>query len=465
MPLATGDLALSIERAWPAFVLVAALLLLGAVADRGGLFRWAGAGLERLPGPPVVLLLAGMLLVAAVTAVLNLDTAVVFVTPVLIVAARRRGLDPRPAAIGALVMANGASLLLPGANLTNLVVREAGELGGSWLGTFGGPAVAATVTTAIVLLLLDGRGRPDPALAGTGRAVAAADPTVGPGRGTDIGPAGGPAVGPGRGTDIGPAEGPAVSPGRGTDIGPAEGPAVSPGRGTDIGPAEGPAVSPGRGTDIGPAEGPAVGPGRGTDVGPAVGQVVRPGHGTAGRGVPVPDLVAVVAVLAAAVVIVLVRQPALPVLGIALVAGAAETRRARVPVRTWIDAVGPAVLAGLFALVVALGWLALRWDGPSSLLDGASPAETAGLAALATVLVNNLPATALLSAVPPAHPDALLVGLNLGPNLFVTGSLAAWLWWQTCRREDLAVRLGAVLRRSVPAAVASMAVAILVLGG
>ncbi len=401
MPLATGDLALSIERAWPAFVLVAALLLLGAVADRGGLFRWAGAGLERLPGPPVVLLLAGMLLVAAVTAVLNLDTAVVFVTPVLIVAARRRGLDPRPAAIGALVMANGASLLLPGANLTNLVVREAGELGGSWLGTFGGPAVAATVTTAIVLLLLDGRGRPDPALAGTGRAVAAADPTVGPGRGTDIGPAGGPAVGPGRGTGIGS----------------------------------------------------------------AVGQVVRPGRGTAGRGVPVPDLVAVVAVLAAAVVIVLVRQPALPVLGIALVAGAAETRRARVPVRTWIDAVGPAVLAGLFALVVALGWLALRWDGPSSLLDGASPAETAGLAALATVLVNNLPATALLSAVPPAHPDALLVGLNLGPNLFVTGSLAAWLWWQTCRREDLAVRLGAVLRRSVPAAVASMAVAILVLGG
>jgi Na+/H+ antiporter NhaD/arsenite permease-like protein len=433
VPLATGDLALSIERAWPAFVLVAALLLLGAVADRGGLFRWAGAGLERLPGPPVVLLLAGLLLVAAVTAVLNLDTAVVFVTPVLVVAARRRGLDPRPAAISALVMANGASLLLPGANLTNLVVREAGELGGSWLGTFGGPAVAATVTTAIVLLLLDGRGRPDPALARTGRDVAAA----------------GPAVGPGLGTAVGLAEGATANP------------AADPTLGLAADPTVGPAADP----TVNPAADPTVNPAADPTVGPAVGPAVEPAREAVGGGVPAPDLVAVVAVLAAAVVIVLVRQPALPVLGIALVAAAAEARRARVPVRTWIDAVGPGVLAGLFALVVALGWLALRWDGPSSLLDGASPAETAGLAALATVLVNNLPATALLSAVPPAHPDALLVGLNLGPNLFVTGSLAAWLWWQTCRREGVAVRLGAVLRRSVPAAVASMVVAVLVLGG
>ncbi|MDX8152322.1 hypothetical protein SK069_11995 [Patulibacter brassicae] len=456
MPLATGDLALSIERAWPAFVLVAALLLLGAVADRGGLFRWAGAGLERLPGPPVVLLLAGLLLVAAVTAVLNLDTAVVFVTPVLVVAARRRGLDPRPAAIGALVMANGASLLLPGANLTNLVVREAGELGGSWLGTFGGPALAATVTTALVLLLLDGRGRPDPVLAGTGRDAAAAGPAVGPGLGTAVGVTG-PAMGPAAGPTEDPAAGPTRGPAAGPTVGPAADPAVGPGADPTANPAADPTANPAADPTANPAADPTVGP--------AVGPAVEPAREAVGGGVPAPDLVAVVAVLAAAVGIVLVRQPALPVLGIALVAAAAEARRARVPVRTWIDAVGPGVLAGLFALVVALGWLALRWDGPSSLLDGASPAETAGLAALATVLVNNLPATALLSAVPPAHPDALLVGLNLGPNLFVTGSLAAWLWWQTCRREGVAVRLGAVLRRSVPAAVASMVVAVLVLGG
>src|SRR5437899_869667 len=52
---------------------------------------------------------------AAETAVLNLDTAVVFMTPVLLHAARERGLDDAPFLYGAVFMANSASLLLPGA--------------------------------------------------------------------------------------------------------------------------------------------------------------------------------------------------------------------------------------------------------------------------------------------------------------------------------------------------------------
>lgn len=55
------------------------------------------------------------------------------------------------------------------------------------------------------------------------------------------------------------------------------------------------------------------------------------------------------------------------------------------------------------------------------------------MAAGASVLVNNLPAAALLAARVPPHPFALLVGLNIGPNLFVTGSLAWILWWRTAR--------------------------------
>ena len=55
------------------------------------------------------------------TAVLNLDTAVAFLTPVLVVAARRRG-RTRPFLYLAVFLANGASLLLPGSNLTNLIV-------------------------------------------------------------------------------------------------------------------------------------------------------------------------------------------------------------------------------------------------------------------------------------------------------------------------------------------------------
>ena len=39
----------------------------------------------------------------------------------------------------------------------------------------------------------------------------------------------------------------------------------------------------------------------------------------------------------------------------------------------------------------------------------------------------------VLAAHAPAHPRALLLGLDLGPNLAVTGSLSAVLWLQVAR--------------------------------
>ena len=112
-------------QAWPPFVLVAGLLLIGAVAAADGLFEAAGARLAAARVPPRCLLVALLGLVAAVTAVLNLDTAVLFLTPVLVHAARRRGLDERPFLYGSVFMANAASLLLPGSNLTNQLVLRA----------------------------------------------------------------------------------------------------------------------------------------------------------------------------------------------------------------------------------------------------------------------------------------------------------------------------------------------------
>jgi arsenical pump membrane protein len=44
-----------------------------------------------------------------------------------------------------------------------------------------------------------------------------------------------------------------------------------------------------------------------------------------------------------------------------------------------------------------------------------------------------LPAAVILSSHRPAHPQALLLGLDLGPNLAVTGSLSAILWLQVAR--------------------------------
>ena len=101
-------------QAWPPFVLVGGLLLIGAVAAADGIFEHAGARLARTRLGACGLLLALLALVAVVTAVLNLDTSVVFLTPMLVHAARRRALDERPFLYGSVFMANAASLLLPG---------------------------------------------------------------------------------------------------------------------------------------------------------------------------------------------------------------------------------------------------------------------------------------------------------------------------------------------------------------
>src|SRR5207237_8224417 len=126
----------------PPFVLVTGLLLIGTVAGTDGLFEAVGARLARAPLSPRALLLALLGLVAAVTAVLNLDTSVVFLTPVLVHAARRRGLNERPFLYGAVFMSNSASLLLPGSNLTNLLVARttaagfAAQMLPAWLASF-----------------------------------------------------------------------------------------------------------------------------------------------------------------------------------------------------------------------------------------------------------------------------------------------------------------------------------------
>ena len=128
---------------------------------------------------------------------------------------------------------------------------------------------------------------------------------------------------------------------------------------------------------------------------------------------------------------------------------------------------GVPTLAGLLGLAVALGTLGRAWSGPASLLAHLDSWATAGVAAVASVLVNNLPAASLLAAGTPRHPFSLLVGLDLGPNLFVTGSLAWILWLRAARTAGArpsvarASRLGAL---AVPLSM-TLAVGALILTG
>ena len=132
------------------------------------------------------------------------------------------------------------------------------------------------------------------------------------------------------------------------------------------------------------------------------------------------------------------RNPALPVLAVGLVA-------------VWLRRIRPRldlhVIAALFALAVALGTLARRWHGPASLLAHRGASGDAITGAVASVLVNNLPAATLLSAQRPAHPLPLLIGLDLGPNLLFTGSLSTYLWYQAARRTSTrpSLKLAALL--------------------
>ena len=141
-------------QAWPAFALVTGLLLVGVVAERDGLFAAAGARLSRLPLGPRTLLVAALALVALVTAVLNLDTSVFFLTPVLLHLARHRGIDESPFLYGTVFMSNAASLFLPGSNLTNLIVLHHERVAGATFLARMWPAAAASVATTTLIVVV-----------------------------------------------------------------------------------------------------------------------------------------------------------------------------------------------------------------------------------------------------------------------------------------------------------------------
>ena len=341
---------------WPPFVLVAGLLLVGLVADGDRLFAAGGHALARLAPNGVLLYTGTVLLVVGVTTLLNLDTSVTFLTPVLVYAARSRGEGEAPLLYACLLLSNAGSLLLPGSNLTNLIVLGHLHLsGGAFFAHMALPALAAAAVTALVVGVVHHRALRTTAV-----------PTMEPER-------------------------------------------------------------------------------------PVLG-------------------VGLVAIVVVTVLVVALHAPALPVAAVGLVAVALRSwRSGDTAARPGSAArvLGVPVLVGLFGLAVALGTLGRSWSGPATLLSHLDAWGTAAVAALTSVVVNNLPAASLLAARQPPHPFALLIGLNVGPNLFVTGSLAWILWLRAARNAGghPEVRRASLLGLfSVPLAIAA-AVGVLLLGG
>lgn len=104
------------------------------------------------------------------------------------------------------------------------------------------------------------------------------------------------------------------------------------------------------------------------------------------------------------------------------------------------------LVAGLFVLVESLNRAGLLHVLESSLgwltrqpALAANLAASGGAALLANTM-NNLPVALAAGATLPLTPrlaHAVLIGVNLGPNLSVTGSLATILWLMAVRRENI----------------------------
>ena len=319
------DLIQTISATWSPFVLVAGLLLIGHVASGEGLFRLVGATCARVPGGGVSLFLVTMVAVALVTAVLNLDTSVVFMTPVALYAARAKGTDDKAFLYGTIFMSNSASLLLLGSNLTNLLVfSRSPTLGSTFARYMVLPWIVAVIVTIAVVLAW--RWRP-------------------------------------------------------------------------------------------------------------LRQGVRTPERSATSFIFGPGVLAVgFAVLA----MLFLKSPAIWVFVVGVVTELYELAvKKRTALRGALSVTNPWTLSLLFLVAVAVGWFARFSTLTMSLLRHASVGATIAISAIASIVINNLPAASLFAAHRVAHPYALLLGLDLGPNIIVTGALSSLLWIRIARRNDV----------------------------
>jgi arsenical pump membrane protein len=344
-----GDTRAAASQDWSPFILVTGLLLIGIVADDDGLFAAVGHQLGRAAPSGSILYVGAAAMIGLVTAVLNLDTSVAFLTPVFVYTARSRGQGERALLYGCLLLSNAGSLFLPGSNLTNLIVLGHRHLnGGAFLARMWAPALAALVVTALVVAVFEHHSF------------------------------------------------------------------------------------------------------RGSVVQPK-----RPERPVLGLGV--------LAVVLAVVLVVVLSSPALPVAAVGVVAVGIRLAGKKDQIRHVAEVLGVPVLVGLFGVAVALGTLGRAWSGPAALLSHLGTWGTAFFAAGTSVVVNNLPAASLLSARTLQHPFSLLIGLNLGPNLFVTGSLAWLLWLRTARSAGAQPSIADATRIGVVAVPLSMAAALVLL--
>ncbi len=160
--------------------------------------------------------------------------------------------------------------------------------------------------------------------------------------------------------------------------------------------------------------------------------------------------------------------------GALVLAGRALVRGKAGPL-TVVRAAAPAFLAFVLALGIVVR--AVVDNGLADALGHVLPGGTGlpallGVAALAAVLanlINNLPAVlVLLPLIAPAGPGAVLavlIGVNIGPNLTYAGSLATLLWRRIVHRHEHGVDLKEFTRLGLLAVPSALVPAVVALWG
>lgn len=341
-----------------------AVLVLAKLCDDEGLFEAAGAAIARGRVRSGGLLRRVFVVASLITAVLSLDAAVVLLTPVVLAAVRRLRTPVRPYAYATAHLANGASLLLPVSNLTNLLAFHTANISFTrftvlmalpWLG-----AVATLYVVFRWFFAGDLRVQPDPER-------------------------------------------------------------------------RGPAPRP-----------------------------------------PVFVLVVVGLTLAGFAVAQSVGvAPAWVAVGGASVLAVRSLRRRHTSVVEIVRSVNVSFLVFVLALGVVVQ--AVMLNGMDRAMSAVLPSGSGlpallGIAAVAAALanvVNNLPATlVLLPLVAPGGPVAILavlIGVNIGPNLTYVGSLSNLLWRRVLRRHDVDAGVGEYTRLGLCTVPAALVVAVLAL--
>jgi arsenical pump membrane protein len=140
----------------------------------------------------------------------------------------------------------------------------------------------------------------------------------------------------------------------------------------------------------------------------------------------------------------------------------AIVRAASLPFLAFVLALGIVVRAVVdHGLAAGLGHLVTDGTGLANLLS------IAALAAVLANVINNLPAVlVLLPLAAPSGPGAILavlLGVNIGPNLTYAGSLATLLWRRIVHEHDSGVQLGEFTRLGVFTVPAALLLSVLAL--